>query len=68
MHSVVEAYDFGGDRARLEIRDPIVTEDPDRLRLLIDGNPWVEAKWFDSRGREWREFSAILRRAPETGR
>lgn len=67
LHSVVESYDFDGDRARLEIRDPVVTEDPDRLRLVIDGNPWVEAKWFDSRGREWREFSAILRKTPDSG-
>jgi hypothetical protein len=68
LHSVIDAYRFEGDRVRLELRDPIVTEDPDRLRVIIDGNPWVEAKWFDSRGREWRDFSAILRKAPGTGR
>jgi hypothetical protein len=68
LHSVVESYRFDSDHVRLEIQDPIVTEDPDRARLIIDGIPWVEAKWFDARGREWREFSAILRKTPGTER
>jgi hypothetical protein len=67
LHSVVESYRFDSDHVRLEMRDPIVAEDPDELRLIVDGNPWVEAKWFDSQGREWREFSAILRKTPGAG-
>jgi hypothetical protein len=65
---VVRSYGFDGDRVRLELADPIVTTDPDRLRVLVDGNPWVEARWFDSRGREWRDFSAVLRREAESVR
>jgi phosphodiesterase/alkaline phosphatase D-like protein len=68
LHSVVHSYGFDGDRVRLELADPIVTTDPDRLRVLVDGNPWVEARWFDSRGREWRDFSAVLRREAESVR
>lgn len=62
FHSVIESYGFEHDRVRLELRDGIVTQDPDLLRVIIDGNQWVEAKWFDSSGREWREFSTVLRR------
>jgi hypothetical protein len=45
-----------------------VTEDPELLRVLLDGRAWVEVRWFDARGREWREFAAVLRKAPDGGR
>jgi phosphodiesterase/alkaline phosphatase D-like protein len=61
-HSAVRSYRFEDGRARFELEDPIVTRDPDVLRVIIDGNPWVEAKWFDSRGREWRDFSTVMRK------
>jgi hypothetical protein len=62
FHSVIESYRFKQDRVQLGLRDGVVKQDPDLLRVIIDGSPWVEAKWFDSSGREWREFSAVLRR------
>jgi hypothetical protein len=61
-HSVVTAYRFEQDRVRLELADPIVTEDPLALRVILDGSPWVEARWFDATGKEWRDFSHVLRR------
>jgi hypothetical protein len=64
LHSVVKSYRFEDGRVRIELEDPIVTRDPDLLRVIVDGNPWVEATWIDSRGREWREFSTVMRKAP----
>ena len=61
-HSVVTAYEFSEGRARIELKDPIVFRDPDSLRVIVDANPWVEARWFDSRGREWRDFATVMRR------
>jgi hypothetical protein len=61
-HAVVRSYGFVGGRVRLELEQPVVERDPDLLRLIVDGNAWVEAKWFDSRGREWRDFSTTMRR------
>jgi hypothetical protein len=68
LHSVVRSYGFDGDRVHLELADPVVTADPDLLRVVVDGSPWVEARWFDSRDREWREFSTVLRREAESAR
>jgi hypothetical protein len=61
-HSVVTSYGYDNGRARIELKDPVVSEDPDLLRVILDGDPWVEARWFDTRGREWREFSSVLRK------
>ena len=41
LHSVVKSYRFAGDRVRIELEDPIVTRDPDLLRVIDDGSPWV---------------------------
>jgi len=35
------------------------------LRVIVDAGPWVEARWIDSRGDEWRDFSSVLRKASE---
>ena len=61
-HSVVTGYRCQDGQARSELRDPVVNEDPEMLRLVLDGNAWVEARWFDSRGHVWRDFATVLRR------
>jgi len=62
-HSVVESYRYEKGMVRLELQHPIVTANPDLLRVLLDDDPWVEARWFDAQGREWRDFGHTLRRA-----
>ncbi len=64
VHAVVSAYRFEQDRAVFELDRSVVTSDPVDFQLLIDAEPWVEARWFDARGREWRDFAAVLRREP----
>ena len=67
-HSVVRSYRHTDGRVTLRLEDPVVTADPELLRVILDGNPWVEARWFDSHGREWRDFAAVLRREPAARR
>jgi hypothetical protein len=64
-HSVITSYRFEAGRARFELADPIVTAAPEQMRVLLGGRPWVEATWLDARGRPWRDFSSVLRAAPE---
>jgi hypothetical protein len=61
-HSVVSAYRYEPGQAILTLADPIVEDAPDELRLLLDAEPWVEARWFDARGREWRDFAFVMRK------
>ncbi len=61
LFSPVADYRFEGGTAVFRLRDPIVTGDPDEVRILVDGVPWVEARWFDDRGCEWRDLGAVLR-------
>jgi phosphodiesterase/alkaline phosphatase D-like protein len=62
-HSIVTGHRYAEDQVQLELADPIVVRDPDALRIVLDGDPWIEATWVDTRGHEWREFSRILRHA-----
>jgi hypothetical protein len=61
-HSVIAAYRFENGRAVFTLADPVVRADPDELRVIVDAIPWVEVKWFDARGREWRDFSFVIRK------
>jgi len=61
-HSVVRAYRYEPGRAVLTLEDAIVDADPAELRVLVDATPWVEARWFDARGHEWRDFSFVMRK------
>jgi hypothetical protein len=62
LFSVVTAYRYEPGRAVLTLKDAIVRADPDELRVLIDATPWVESRWFDARGHEWRDFSFVMRK------
>jgi len=64
LFSPVAGYRFKNGAAVFRLRDPIVTVDPQEVRILVDGVPWVEARWFDVRGHEWRDLGAVLRREP----
>jgi phosphodiesterase/alkaline phosphatase D-like protein len=64
VHGVVSSYRFEAGTVRLQLAEPLVTTDPDDVRILIDAEPWVEARWFDASGREWRHVSGVLRREP----
>ncbi len=64
LFSPVTAYSFRDGAAVFRLRDPIATLDPQEVRILVDGVPWVEARWFDARGHEWRDLGAVLRREP----
>jgi hypothetical protein len=61
-HSVVAAYRYEPGQAVLTLHDPVADVVPDELRVLIDAVPWVEARWFDARGREWRDFAFVMRK------
>ena len=61
-HSVVTAYRYEPGLAVLTLQDPVAGTVPDELRVLIDAVPWVEARWFDARGREWRDFGFVMRK------
>jgi len=62
-HSVVTGYRHDGRNAVVTLRDPIVDAQPLRARLLLPGHAWVEARWFDAEGQEWREYGRVLRKA-----
>jgi hypothetical protein len=64
VHAVVEDYRHEGGRAVFRLDSPVVRANPDEFRVLIDAVPWVEARWFDARGREWRDLAGVLRREP----
>lgn len=64
LYGIVSSYHFDAGTVRLQLTEPLVTTDPDDVRILIDAQPWVEARWFDAGGREWRHVSGVLRREP----
>jgi hypothetical protein len=64
VHGVIRSYRFEAGRAVFRFDPGLVRADPDEFRVLIDGVPWVEARWFDAGGREWRDLAAVLRREP----
>jgi PhoD-like phosphatase/concanavalin A-like lectin/glucanase superfamily protein len=63
-HAVVSGYRYAAGRAVFQLDAPVVRADPDELRILVDAVPWVEARWFDAEGREWRDLAGVLRREP----
>jgi hypothetical protein len=62
LHSVVAGYRYEPGQAVVTLQDPVVRADPDELRVLLDALPWVESRWFDARGREWRDFTFVMRK------
>ncbi|HLA77527.1 MAG TPA: alkaline phosphatase D family protein [Vicinamibacteria bacterium] len=64
FYAVVTAYRFAEGRAVFEFDRPVVSADPDDFQLLVDAEPWVEARWFDAAGREWRDFATVVRQEP----
>jgi hypothetical protein len=60
-HSVITGYRYADGRAVFELADPVVLDDPEEFRILVDGAAWVRADWVDARGKPWPEFTAVLR-------
>jgi hypothetical protein len=61
---VVKAYRYEPGRAVFTLDQPVVRADPDEFHILVDAVPWVEARWFDAEGQEWRDLAGVLRREP----
>jgi hypothetical protein len=66
FHSRVTGYRFSEGKLTLSVADPFPGE-PRDVRVLIDAEPWVEARWYDEGGEEWRHLALTLRRAPAPG-
>jgi hypothetical protein len=64
VHAVIEAYRHEAGRAIFRLESPVVRADPDEFRIIVDAVPWVETRWYDAGGREWRDLSNVLRREP----
>jgi hypothetical protein len=62
VHSVVTGYRHEAGQAVITLADDVVRARPDELRVLLDAVPWVECRWSDGRGEEWRDFAFVMRK------